>query len=137
MLRIVLAAAACLSLSGFLTTSDLAYGSQLGKADRLALQQREVRNYQKPRRSGNRLAFCTAAGQCGKHAADEFCRGNDFEGALSFERDRMEGHSAQLRFLRIKCWRSKGNIAAKQVRAPEVKKTGLTTNTLAKSNRWR
>ena len=103
----------------------------------MVLQQtREVRNYDRPRRNGNRIAFCLAtAGTCGKHAADAFCRDNQFEEALTFQRDRMEGHSAQLRFLRIKCWRSKSIMAAKQIRASDGSGGAVVSNKLAKSHR--
>lgn len=126
----------------FALASECAYGSQLTKGDRLVLQQKmEVRNYERPRRSGNRVAFCLRdVGECGKPAADAFCRDNDFEGALTFQRDRMEGHSARMRFLRIKCWRSSSSTAsaaAKQVLIPEATGGNVRSNTSAKSNRRR
>ena|SRR5688572_24834990 len=136
MFRTTLACAVCVFISSFAClTPDQVLGSQLTKGNRLVLQQREVRNYERPRRNGNRIAFCTAGGQCGKHAADEYCRENDFEGALTFQRDRMEGHSAQMRFLRIKCWRSKVRAVGKQTHAPEVAGRKLISNTSIKSNR--
>jgi hypothetical protein len=135
----VLAGVACFSISSILSaiSADGAYGAQLAKGNKIVLEKREIRNYERPRRNGNRLAFCTVDGQCGKHAADEFCRENDFVGALTFQRDRMEGHSAQLRFQRIKCWRVKGDTAAKQARAPETIRAEPISNILAKSNRRR
>jgi hypothetical protein len=130
--RLVLTGGA-ISISGVISalTADWAYGSQLTKGDRVVMHQtREVRNYDRPRRNGNRIAFClTAVGTCGKPAADAFCRSNDFEGALTFQRERMEGHGAQLRFLRIKCWRSQAAAAS------EVAGAVVNSNTSAKSNR--
>jgi hypothetical protein len=136
MLRIILAGAICVSISSVVCalTSDRAYGAQLKKGDRQ--QMTEVRNYMRPRQNGNRVAFClAAAGTCGKPAADAFCRSNSFEGAVIFQRDRMEGHSAQLRFLQIKCRRPKAAITAKQIRASEVAGANVISNTLAKSDR--
>lgn len=93
---------------------------------------KEVRNYDRPRQDGNRIAFCLPAdGECGKPAADAFCRGKDFEAALTFQRERMEGHGAQMRFLQIKCWRTQGATVS------ETTATDVTTNTSAKSNRLR
>jgi hypothetical protein len=110
-----------------------AYGAQPTKGNRLVLPQtREVRNYDRPRQDGNRIAFCLPAnGDCGKPAADAFCRGKDFEGALTFQRERMEGHGAQMRFLRIKCWRTQGATAS------EVTAADVISNTSTKSNRLR
>ncbi len=114
-------------------SADWACGSQLTKGNKLVLEKREVRNFERPRQNGNRLAFCTADGHCGKHAADEFCRGSDFEGALTFQRDRTEGHSAKLRFLRIKCWRTSEGTPAEQPSRAE--KNEPLSNTLTKSHR--
>lgn len=114
---------------------DHALAAQLTKGDRTVVQDRQVRNFERPRQKGNRLAFCTAAGQCGKPAADEFCQANDFEGALMFQRDRMEGHSAQLRFLRIKCWRSMHAGPTERSRTSQDPAKQLITNTATKSNR--
>jgi hypothetical protein len=122
-----------------LVTAQGSWGAQLAKSNRIVLDQtREVRTYDRPRRNGNRLSFClTADGGCGKSAAEEFCRSNDFEGALTFQRDHMDGHGAQLRFLRIKCWRSKGFTADKEVVASEVPRSGVLSNTSTKSDRMR
>ena len=133
-LRIALACLGILSLATVLD-SELAHGAQPAKGNRTVLEKKEVRNYERPRRGGNRLAFCTADGQCGKHAADEFCRDSGFDGALTFQRDRMEGHSAQLRFLRIKCSRSRGSGVAKPAPAAELPGSALKSNTAAKTNR--
>jgi hypothetical protein len=115
------------------STAHWAYGAQPTKGNRLVLPQtREVRNYDRPRQDGNRIAFCLPAnGECGKPAADAFCRGRDFKEALTFQRERMEGHGAQMRFLRIKCWRTQG-AAASEVTAADV-----ISNTSTKSNRLR
>jgi hypothetical protein len=131
MLTIVLAGAACVS-TGAVVTAD-AYGAQ--KGDRM--QTKEVRSYHTPRRNGNRIPFClAAAGTCGKHAADAFCRANQFEAALTFQRDATrDSHSAQIRFLNIKCWRSKSAIAAKPTPAPDEERAGVVSNSLAKSHR--
>ena len=114
---------------------DHVVAAQLTKGDRIVVQDRQVRNFERPRQNGNRLGFCTAAGQCGKPAADDFCQSNDFEGALTFQRDRMEGHSAVLRFLRIKCWRSKHARRVEQPRAAQEQARQLISNTATKSNR--
>jgi hypothetical protein len=133
--RLVLTGAA-ISISGTISalTADWAFGAQVTKGDRMMVHQtREIRNYDRPRRNGNRIAFCltAAVSTCGKHAADAFCHDNDFEGALTFQRERMEGHSAQLRFLRIKCWRSRATTAS------EVAGVYVKSNTSTKSNRLR
>ena len=127
--RLVVTAAAAISISISDPTADWAYGSQLRKGDKRVVEQREVRNYERPRRNGNRIAFCTAEGKCGKPAADQFCRDNEFEGALTFQRERIEGHSSKLRFFRIKCWRSKAGTAS------DVAGAEVISNTSAKSNR--
>jgi len=115
-------------------TVNFAYGAQPTKSNRLVVSQtKEVRNYDRPRQDGNRVAFCLPAnGECGKPVADAFCRGKDFEGALTFQRERMEGHGAQMRFLRIKCWRTQGATVPEVTAAQDV-----ITNTSAKSNRMR
>jgi hypothetical protein len=114
-------------------TVHFAYGAQPTKGNRLVLSQtREVRNYDRPRQEGNRIAFCLPSnGECGKPVADAFCRGKDFEGALTFQRERMEGHGAQMRFLRIKCWRTQGATVS------EVTAADVISNTSGKSNRMR
>src|SRR5689334_15097886 len=79
----------------FALTADCADGSELKKSNRMVVHQaKEVRNYDRPRRNGNRIAFCItdAVETCGKPAADAFCRDNDFQEALTFQRERMEGH---------------------------------------------
>jgi hypothetical protein len=135
-LRIIFAGTICVNVSSVVSalTSDWAYGAQLKKGDRQ--QMTLVRNYMRPRQNGNRVAFCMAAtGTCGKPAADAFCRSNNFQEALTFQRDRMEGHSAQLRFLQIKCRRSKAPIAPKQIGASEVAGANVVSNAVAKSDR--
>jgi hypothetical protein len=128
--------AAAVGLCGVISTLtvNFAYGAQPTKGNRLVVSQtKEVRNYDRPRQEGNRIAFCLPAnGECGKPAADAFCRGKDFEGALTFQRERMEGHGAQMRFLRIKCWRTQGAAVSEVTAAQDV-----ITNTSAKSNRMR
>jgi len=129
--------------TSFMGTVSVLYGngvptaaaSQSAKTNKLLVQNKEVRNYEKPRQNGNRLSFCTVGGQCGKPAADEFCLSNEFDGALTFQRDRQEGHSAQLRFLRIKCWRSKQGAHAEKSRKIEEAGRQLITNSSAKSDR--
>lgn len=133
LLRVALAGAIGLGLSSLV--AELAYGAQPAKGNRTVLEKKLVRNYERPRRSGNRLAFCTVDGRCGKYAADEFCRESGFDAALTFQRDRMEGHSAQLRFLRIKCSRSGEGGVARQAPDPEAPRAGTKSNTAAKSNR--
>jgi hypothetical protein len=126
---------AAIGLCGMISalTAQWAYGAQLTKSDRMASPlTKEVRNYDRPRINGNRIAFCLPAdGACGKPAADAFCRDKDFEGVLTFQRERMEGHGAQMRFLRIKCWRSVGATA------PAVADVNVISNTSTKSNRLR
>ena len=50
-------------------TGHWAYGAQLTKSDRIALPQtKEIGNYDRPRQSGNRIAFCLpAGGGSGRH----------------------------------------------------------------------
>jgi hypothetical protein len=117
------------------SSSATVAASQSAKTSKLVVQDKEVRNYEKPRQNGNRLSFCTVEGQCGKSVADEFCLSNEFDGALTFQRDRQEGHSAQLRFLRIKCWRSKQGAHAEKSRKIEEAGRQLISNSSAKSNR--
>ena len=61
-----------------------------------------VRNYMSPRMNGRPVAFCLSlTKQCGKHAADAFCRGKGFDEALSYQRDAMD--PTKLSFRQIKC----------------------------------
>jgi hypothetical protein len=134
MVKPIIAGVVLFAASTMLGSSLPACAAQPAKGDKIVLQDRQIRNYDRPRQNGNRLAFCTAAGECGKPAADDFCRSNGFEGAMTFQRDRLEGHSAQLRFLRIKCWRSKHNNTP-QPQVPVETGSKLISNTSAKSNR--
>jgi hypothetical protein len=40
---------------------------------------------------------------CGKEAADAFCRSTGFTGAMNFQRDSVQSHSARRGFRQIKC----------------------------------
>jgi hypothetical protein len=64
-----------------------------------------TRNYVSPRLNGEPVAFCrTGRNQCGKEAADAFCRGIGFEEARTFRRDSMQLDPTKLYFQQIKCW---------------------------------
>ena len=61
-----------------------------------------VRNFMSPQINGRAVAFCLSlTKQCGKHAADAFCRDNGFDEALSFQRDATD--LIKLSFRQIKC----------------------------------
>jgi hypothetical protein len=80
--------------------------------DRLVSQtQSGARNYQAPHLHGEPVAFCLLGGsQCGKEAADAFCRGNGFAEALTFRRDSIQPDPAKLHFRQIKCSRPKVTV---------------------------
>jgi hypothetical protein len=75
----------------------------VGKLDRVNMPATSsARNYMSPRMNGRPVAFCMSlAKQCGKHAADAFCRGKGFDQAISYERDAFD--PTNLSFRQIKC----------------------------------
>jgi hypothetical protein len=65
-----------------------------------------TRNYLSPHLIGQPVSFCLLGrSQCGKQAADAFCRSNGFGEALIFRRDSMQADPANLYFHQIKCWK--------------------------------
>ena len=85
--------------------------------------QATVRNYFAPRQDGMRLDSClTGASDCGKPAADAFCKARGFESALIFQRE-AAAHTIRLgsggfctgpacaSFRQIKCYAA-GDMAA-------------------------
>ena len=85
-----------------------------------------MRNYFAPELDGKRLDSClTESGDCGKPAADAFCKAQGFETALIFQREavadtvRLGGgesctNSACVSFKQIKCYSDGGATAAAQ-----------------------
>jgi hypothetical protein len=64
-----------------------------------------TRNFLLPQPLGNPVSFCVAgASDCGKPAADAFCRSQGYEEALTFLRVGMQPDRANLHFQQIKCW---------------------------------
>lgn len=64
-----------------------------------------ARNFLLPQPSADPLPFCLAGeSQCGKPAADAFCRSNGYEEALTFLRDGRQPDVASQHFHQIKCW---------------------------------
>ena len=56
-----------------------------------------ARNYMSPRLAGEPVVFCLSGGsQCGKPAADAFCRSNGSEKAVTFQRDSLQSDPAKL-----------------------------------------
>ena len=110
---------------------------RVAKADRIALQiDTGIRNYLSPRLNGNRVAFCLTDGsQCGKEAADAFCRGNGFSEAITFQRDHVQSNSTRLRFRQIKCWHPQVAAGTEQDVITELAGVPQTSNAAIKSNR--
>jgi hypothetical protein len=72
-----------------------------------------TRNYLLSQLIGQPVSFCISGGnQCGKQAADAFCRSNGFGEALIFRRDSMQADPANLYFHQIKCWKPKVGVPA-------------------------
>jgi hypothetical protein len=64
-----------------------------------------TRGYLLPEPLGDPVSFCLDAGrQCGKPAADAFCRGNGFGEALTFQRESLQPDLETQYFHQIKCW---------------------------------
>ena len=63
------------------------------------------RNFVSPRLNGEAVAFCRRdINECGKTAADAFCREFGFEEARTYRRDSIEPDLAKLTFQQIRCW---------------------------------
>lgn len=46
-----------------------------------------VRNFFAPEWNGERLSACTASGQCGKPAADAWCKAQGYDQSIMFQRE--------------------------------------------------
>src|SRR5262245_51853533 len=97
----------CISTIAIVSTS----GSSLGSRPAFKVNGPETRanaaarNYMSPSLAGKPVVFCLSGGsQCGKPAADAFCRSSGFEKAVTFQRDSVQLDPAKLRFRQIKCW---------------------------------
>ena len=124
------------SALGVIPASDALIASRPGfKVDRLATRaDTGVRNYLSPRLNGKPVAFClSSASQCGKEAADAFCRENGFAEALTFRRDSVQSDPAKLRFGQIKCWHPQVAVDADVI--IELAGAAATSNLVAKSGR--
>lgn len=85
-----------------------------------------VRNYFSPEQDGNRIAAClTANSDCGKPAADAFCRAQGYDKSVLFQREShaftrsiatgetCEG-AACTAFRQVKCFSAKDDLASIQ-----------------------
>ena len=138
MFRMIAAATLLSGVSalGVIPASDPSIASRPGfKADRPETRaDTGPRNYLSPRRNGNPVAFClSSASQCGKEAADAFCRGNGFAEALTFRRDSDQSDAAKLRFREIKCWHPHVAVDADVI--IELAGAAVTSNAVVKSDR--
>ena len=90
-----------------------------------SLAQAAVRNFFTPELDGKRLDSClTDKGNCGKPAADAFCKKEGYDNALLFQREpvlsslRFDGGactgSSCRSFKQIKCFTEKSDLAASQ-----------------------
>jgi hypothetical protein len=130
MLKVIAAIALLGSVStiAIVSTSDSSLGSRTAFKVNAA-----TRNYVSPRLAGKPVVFCLSGGsQCGKPAADAFCRSNRFEKAVTFQRDGVQLDPAKLRFRQIKCWRPQ--VAAEPDIIIQPAGVSLTSNTAAKSD---
>jgi hypothetical protein len=130
MLKVIAAIALLGSVStiAIVSTSDSSLGSRPAFKVNAA-----TRNYVSPRLAGKPVAFCLSGGsQCGKPAADAFCRSDGFEKAVTFQRDGVQLDPAKLRFRQIKCWRPQ--VAAEPDIIIQPAGVSLTSNTAAKSD---
>jgi hypothetical protein len=117
--------------------SDTSLAPRLSfKADRIEIQaDAGVRNYLSPLVDGRPVAFCLdGAGQCGKDAADAFCRGNGFGEAITFQRDGVQSDPDKLYFRQIKC-RHPQVFGVEQDVIIEFAGATVTSNAAAKSDR--
>jgi hypothetical protein len=87
------------------------------------------RTFFAPKLGGEPVAFCLRGGSgCGKAAADNFCRNNGFDTALTFARRQVmtDGGEEPTGFTQIKCYKPTVGGSSKPV---------AVTNTAAKSGR--
>jgi hypothetical protein len=94
-----------------------------------------ARNFLSPKIDGKPVAFCLSGdSQCGKAAADAFCRSAGYNVALTFQRDGMQSELATLHFREIKCAQPKVAVDASHGMAND--KAGISlSNATAKSDR--
>jgi hypothetical protein len=81
----------------------------------------QVRNFFAPEVEGARIDACLDSGQCGKPAADAFCRGEGYDRAMLFQRESIasarsiqtgktcSGSCTALR--QVKCFTTKNDLA--------------------------
>ncbi len=137
MLKVIAAIALLGSLStiAIVPVSNSSLGSRPAfKVDGLETRANaSARSYMSPRLAGEPVVFClSGGGQCGKPAADAFCRSNGFEKAVTFQRDSLQSDPAKLRFRQIKCWRPQ--VAAEPDVIIEPAGVSLTSNAAAKTD---
>jgi hypothetical protein len=86
------------------------------KIDRLeTLSDPTNRNYVSPRINGEPVAFCRiGTSECGKEAADAFCRDLGFKEARTYRRDSLEPDLTKLHFQQIRCWHPEITVDAKR-----------------------
>jgi hypothetical protein len=93
------------------------------KIDRLeTLSDPRNRNYISPRLNGKPVAFCRiGTNECGKEAANAFCRDIGFGAARTYRRDSMESDLTKVHFQQIRCWHPEITVDAKRrVWAPRL-----------------
>jgi hypothetical protein len=94
-----------------------------------------ARNFLSPKIDGKPIAFCLSGNsQCGRAAADAFCRSAGFNVALTFQRDGMQSELATLHFREIKCAQPEVAVDASHEIAND--KAGISlSNATVKSDR--
>ena len=111
MFKTIAVAVGGLSAMVAIPTSQGPRSSSTLATDQTAADSR-TRSYLLPQPLGEPVSFCLAAGsQCGKPAADAFCRGNGFREALTFQRDSMQPDVESKYFHQIKCWQPHSTAA--------------------------